>query len=53
MKIEHRPIYSSLRVCRHCDKVLSIAEDIEDFCDVCRRGYVAVEATAHRPELGR
>ena len=28
--------YSSLTVCRSCDKVLSIAEQIEKFCERCK-----------------
>lgn len=35
------PVFSSLRVCRQCDKPLSIAEHIEDFCESCNRPFMA------------
>ena len=41
--------YPNLKLCSHCDKVLSVAEEIETFCEHCERDprpVIAEEAPA-------
>lgn len=38
-----QPIFVSLTVCRQCDKPLSVAEHIENFCESCNRPFIAEE----------
>ena len=38
-----QPIFASLTVCRQCDKPLSVAEHIENFCESCNRQFIAEE----------
>lgn len=38
-----QPIFVSLTVCRQCDKLLSVGEHIENFCEPCNAGYIAEE----------
>lgn len=35
------PIFVSLTVCHQCDKALSVAEHIENFCESCNRPFIA------------
>ncbi|KQY31788.1 hypothetical protein ASD32_04125 [Rhizobium sp. Root483D2] len=44
------PIFVSLTVCRQCDKLLSVAEHIENFCEACNGEYLAEEVPAPSDE---
>jgi len=50
---QSRPVFSSLRVCRECDRALSIAEHIEDFCESCNRPFVAEVVEPDHREVAR